>query len=276
VVVVEDPGYFPAWSAFRAVGAEVVGVPVDAQGLRTDLLAKLLEQRQVRLVYVTPNHQYPTTVKLSIPRRRVLLSLTRAHGVPILEDDYDHEYHFRGAPQVPLAASQDAAHVIYIATLSKLIAPALRVGIIAGESELLHQLAAHRRIQLRSGDGVSEAALAEWIAQGGFERHLRRARRVYAARRDAAVEALSRHTAELGVEFKAPDGGLAVWTRWPGLDTLELARRALARGVAVLPSKLMTLGAPHEGIRLAYGCLDSPAFLRAVEILSQVARDPSL
>jgi GntR family transcriptional regulator / MocR family aminotransferase len=272
VVAVEDPGYLPAWQAFRAVGAEVVPVPVDARGLRVDALERLLRRRRVRLVYVTPNHQYPTTVTLSAPRRRALLELTLGHGVPILEDDYDHEYHYRGEPQAPLAASATAPHVLYVASLSKLVAPGVRIGMLCGSGELLDVLERHRQSTVRAGDGVTQAALADWIADGGFERHVRRARRAYAERRDAALAALSRAATKLPLELTPPDGGLAIWVRWPEHDTVELARRALARGVAVLPGPLASIEANSPGMRLAFGRVGPARFAEAVSILASEAK----
>ncbi|MDC0678369.1 aminotransferase-like domain-containing protein [Sorangium atrum] len=272
VVAVEDPGYFPAWRAFRAAGAEVVPVPVDARGLHVGALERLLRRRRVRLVYVTPNHQYPTTVTLSAPRRRALLDLTLAHGVPILEDDYDHEYHYRGEPQPPLAASPSAPHVLYVASLSKLVAPGVRVGMVCGSSELLDVLARQRQSSVRAGDGVTQAALADWIAEGGFERHVRRARRAYAERRDAALESLARAARKVPLEVTPPDGGLAVWTLWPRHPIVELARRALVRGVAVLPGPLATLEASSAGMRLAYGRVSPAQFSAAVSILVDEAK----
>jgi GntR family transcriptional regulator / MocR family aminotransferase len=272
VVAVEDPGYFPAWQAFRAEGAEVVPVPVDSRGLRVDALERLLRRRRVRLVYVTPNHQYPTTATLSAPRRRALLELTLAHGVPILEDDYDHEYHFRGEPQPPLAASTTAPHVLYVASLSKLVAPGVRIGMLCGNGEILDVLERQRQSTVRAGDGVTQAALADWIADGGFERHVRRARRAYAERRDAALVALAKAATKVPVELTPPDGGLAVWTVWPRHAIVELARRALARGVAVLPGPLASIEANSPGMRLAYGRVSPARFAEAVSILVSEAK----
>lgn len=275
-VVVEEPGYAPAWEAFRAAGAEVLPVPVDARGLRVDELAALLRRRRVRLVYVTPNHQYPTTVTLAAPRRRALLECTLAAGVPVLEDDYDHEYHFRGVPQPALAASDHAPHVLYVASLSKLVAPGVRVGMLCGPRDLLEAAAAQRQTSVRAGDGVTQAALADWIAEGGFERHVRRAKRVYAERRDAALATLARAARRVPLLVSPPDGGLAIWCEWPAHDVLDLARRALARGVAVLPGPLATAHPQAQpaghGMRLAYGRVTPRDFAEGVAILVAEAR----
>jgi GntR family transcriptional regulator / MocR family aminotransferase len=272
VVAVEDPGYFPAWQVFRAAGAELCGIPVDEHGMRVDALGRLMRRRRVRLVYVTPQRQYPTTVSLSAPRRRTLLGLTLAAGVPILEDDYDHEFHFRGEPQPPLAASSAAPHVLYVATLTKLVAPGVRVGMLCGSAALLEHLAQLREDSIGGGDAITQAALADWIADGGFERHVRRARRVYAERREAALESLGAAARLVPIDFTAPDGGLAIWSTWPGRSGADLARRALARGVLVLPGSLVSLGGESPGLRIAYGRVTPEAFAEAVTILVAEAR----
>ena len=275
-VAVEDPGYAPAWEAFRAAGAEVLPVPVDARGLRVDDLAALLRRRRVRLVYVTPNHQYPTTVTLAAPRRRALLEHTLAAGVPVLEDDYDHEYHFRGVPQPALAASDQAPHVLYVASLSKLVAPGVRVGMLCGPRDILEAVAVQRQASVRAGDGVTQAALADWIADGGFERHVRRAKRIYAERREAALATLARAARRVPLHITPPDGGLAIWCEWPAHAVLDLARRALARGVAVLPGPLASAQPQSQpanhGLRLAYGRVTPRVFAEAVAILVAEAR----
>jgi GntR family transcriptional regulator/MocR family aminotransferase len=189
-VGVESPGYLPAIDVFRELGAELVPLPVDAQGLRVDALSEVLGRRALRLLYVTPNHQYPTTASLTLPRRAALLELTRRHGVPVLEDDYDHEYHYRGTPQAPLAAWQGADHVIYVGTLSKLVAPGVRIGFAAGPEPVLAAMRRRRALVTRGNDGVTQAAMSAFMVDGGFERHVRRARRVYLARRDAALRVL--------------------------------------------------------------------------------------
>ena len=119
---------------------------------------------------------------------------------------------------------------------------------------------------------MTQAALADWIVDGGFERHVRRARRAYAERREAALEVLQSAAEELGVQLTPPDGGLALWTRWPGLDVAELARRALARGVAVLPGTLASASAQSDGIRIAFGRVPPERFAEGARLLFAEAR----
>lgn len=131
VIAVEQLGYRPAYEIFRLAGAKAVPIPVDEHGLDTDALERVLEQQSIRAVYVTPHHQFPTTVTLSAARRMRLLELAREHRFAIIEDDYDYEFHYEGSPVLPLASADPHGVVIYIGTMSKVLAPALRIGYVA-------------------------------------------------------------------------------------------------------------------------------------------------
>jgi GntR family transcriptional regulator/MocR family aminotransferase len=274
VVAVEDPGYAPAWHAFRAVGARVVGVPVDEHGLDVEALEKLLARRRVRLLYTTPSHHFPTAVTLSAARRAALLGLTAHHGVPILEDDYDHEYQYRGLPLAPLAADRAAQHVIYVGTLSKLVSSGVRLGFVAAQKELLDGLARLSRIGTRGNDPLSQAAIAAWMSDGGLERHLRRTRRVYAARRDALVEALQPAVRDGLCALRVPDGGLGLWARWLGCDSHRLALAARDRGILVLPEGGLRLReGRYEGTRLSFSRCTPERLQAAGAELIRIARN---
>lgn len=210
VAVVEDPGYPPAWAVLKAAGAEVVPVPVDANGLRVDALAALLAKRPVRLVYTTPHHQFPTTVTMSAPRRLKLLALARQHRIALVEDDYDFEFHYEGRPVLPLASSDEAGVVIYLGTLSKVLAPGLRLGFVAGPIALVEALAARRFLADRQGDQVVERAVAELMEDGLLQRHGRKMRRVLLERRDTLVAALQRRLGGAAA-FEIPSGGMSLW-----------------------------------------------------------------
>ncbi|HLK39684.1 MAG TPA: PLP-dependent aminotransferase family protein [Polyangiaceae bacterium] len=274
VVVVGDPGYPPAWDAFRAAGARLVPVPGDGDGLDADAIVRALRRHRCRLVYLTPGRDYPTTASLSAARRVSILEATRRAGVPILEDDYDHEHHFRASPQPPLAL--DADHVVYVSTLSKAIAPSLRIGFLAAVPAVVDRVLRIRRTGTRGNDGIAQAAVAEWIEEGGFERHLRRGRLVYRERRDAAFAALERaRGGGCDVTCHLPDGGLALWAHWGGIDTIRLAERARDRGVFFVPEGLVRVrvaGAQRRsGARIAFSRLAPDELSRAVSILAAEA-----
>jgi hypothetical protein len=154
VVAVEELGYRAAWEAFRAAGARLVPVPLDDDGLRVDALEALTRREHVRALFITPQHQYPTTVTLPTGRRLAILRLAAAERFAIVEDDFDSEFHFEGRPVLPLAANDPAGAVVYVGTLSKVLAPGRRLGYVHAPAEVSACIAEHRRCVDRQGDGA--------------------------------------------------------------------------------------------------------------------------
>ena len=250
VVAVEGLGYRPCWEALRLCGARIVALPVDAEGLSVAALEKLLETERISAVYTTPHHQYPTTVTLTAPRRLKLLGLARRHGFVIIEDDYDHEHHYDGRSVLPLA-SVDADVVAYVGTLSKILAPGLRIGYIAARPEIIERAVRVRSYVDRAGDHVVERAVAELIEDDVLGRHVRRVRREYGARRDALISELSRHLGG-ALSFRPPSGGMALWVKLTvrGMSSDAWAARAAEKKVLV-----------HAGRRFRFDGRETP-FLR--------------
>jgi GntR family transcriptional regulator / MocR family aminotransferase len=234
-VAVEEVGYRPAWLALEAAGAKLVPVPVDRGGLDLEALQTLTKRTRIHAIYVTPHHQYPTTAVLEQPRRHALLALAREQRIAILEDDYDHEFHYEGRPIAPLASADPTGQVIYVGTLSKVLAPALRVGFVAAPRPVLDKMAAIRTVIDRQGDRISERAVADLMIDGELARHTRRMRRVYGARRDALAEALRRAFGDT-LAFEVPRGGMALWVRAASLDSDRWAAACEERGVMVQPA----------------------------------------
>jgi GntR family transcriptional regulator/MocR family aminotransferase len=218
-VAVEDPGYRPAWEAFRAAGASILPVPVDDHGLQVGKLERLLARQSVRAVYVTPHHQFPTTVTLTGPRRAMLLRLAARERFAVIEDDYDHEFHYRGKPVLPLASLDVQGAVVYIGTFSKVLAPGLRLGFIAAPRDLIEQLVAHRSFIDLQGDPVLESAIADLLNEGLIQRHVRKMRRVYQRRLDVFASALRRRLGGF-ITFRVPSGGTAIWVRTTDSPTM--------------------------------------------------------
>ncbi len=225
-VAVEELGYGPAWAAFRGAGAELVPLPVDEHGID---VARLTRQKNIRAVYLTPHHQYPTTATLGMGRRLALLEHARRERIAIIEDDYDHEFHYDGRPILPLASADGGGVVIYLGTLAKVLAPGLRLGFVVAPATLVRELTALRAVVDRQGDHVLEAAVAELYDDDELGRHVRRMRRVYHARRDAFVSALERQLGK-SLEFRVPAGGMALWVK-SERSAVAWHRRALALGV---------------------------------------------
>lgn len=274
-IAVETPGYPLAWAAFRAAGARVVGVPVDGGGLDIDALERLAErERGLKAIYLTPHHQYPTTVTLGAGRRLKLSDLARRFGLAIIEDDYDHEYRFDGRPVLPLAARAARDHrVIYIGSLSKLLAPGIRVGYAVAERGVLRRMADRREAIDRQGDLPLENAIAGLIADGTLRRHARKARRIYQARRDHLAGLLSQRFGGM-TSFALPAGGLAIWLQLRGGVSAETwAAKAAGLGVSILPGICFALDAarPPEAFRLGFASLDGNELVRAIELMAKAA-----
>jgi GntR family transcriptional regulator/MocR family aminotransferase len=268
-VAVEDRGYPPAWLALRDAGAELVGAPVDAHGLVVSAVAEKARSGPLRAVYVTPHHQFPTMATLSAARRLELLALARHHGFAIIEDDYDNEYHYEGRPVLPLASMDASGSVVYVGTLSKVLAPGLRIGFAVAPRPLLERMASLRVLVDRQGDLAMERAVAELIEDGELQRHAWRMRRIYQARRDVLVASLRRHLPGV-VSFVVPSGGLAVWVRVaPGLDVERWAARARERGVVFQPGRLFAFdGKKTPTARLGFARLDEGEIEEAVRRLA--------
>jgi GntR family transcriptional regulator/MocR family aminotransferase len=253
VVAVEELGYSAAWEAFRSAGARLVPLPLDESGLRVEALEALARRERVRAVYTTPHHQYPTTATLPAGRRLALLRLAAAQRIAIVEDDFDCEFHYDGRPVLPLAASDPAGVVVYVGTLSKVLAPGLRLGYVHAPQETIACLAEHRRYLDRQGDGALELALAELLEDGEIPQHVWRMRRIYAARRDALAAALR---SELGgvVEFNVPAGGMALWCRVAAeVDLERWAEASAARGAAFDTGRQFSFdGSPRSALRIGF------------------------
>lgn len=269
-VAVEALGYRRAWSAFQLAGARLVPVSVDSEGLRVDELESLTNRGPVRAVYLTPHHQYPTTVTLSPARRLALLAWARAHRVALIEDDYDHEFHYDGRPVLPLASADRDGLVVYVGTLSKVLAPGLRLGFLAAPAPFLSRALAVRAAVDRQGDLAAEYAIAELLEEGEVQRHVRKVRSVYRARRDALADALSRHLGSV-LDFTVPAGGMTLWARCaPGLDAAAWASRSLGQGACFSHGGHYTFdGAPFPAVRLGFAGLRESELLEAARRMAR-------
>lgn len=183
-VAVENPGYRAAGHAFAVAGAALQGIAVDGNGLDT---AELERTGRCRLVYVTPSHQYPTGVTLSLARRLELLDWAEREDAWIVEDDYDGEYRYNGTPLAPLAALDRQGRVLYVGTFCKIAFPALRLGYLVLPPHLAEAFARRRAVDMRHSEIGTQAVMAEFIAAGHFQRHIRRMRSVARNRRDALL-----------------------------------------------------------------------------------------
>jgi GntR family transcriptional regulator/MocR family aminotransferase len=271
-VAIEALSYPPAREAFLAAGAAIHAVQMDEQGLNVDDLESLCRRTRLRAIYLTPHHQFPTTVVLPPERRIRLAALAEEHDFAIVEDDYDHEFHFSHRPLLPLASAQGFGRLAYIGSLSKLLSPSLRIGYLVGNKTLIDRAAAAVMMIDRQGDPVTEAAAAELMATGALKSHARKVLRIYAARREFLA---ARLRAAFGdeVAFTLPQGGLALWALFATADLPALAAAARESGVGFTPGQAFaTNGAKLRGARLGFGSMDEGELAEAVRRLRKARK----
>jgi GntR family transcriptional regulator/MocR family aminotransferase len=237
---VEEPGYMGARAALIGAGARVVPVPVDDEGL--DVVSGATAAPHARLVYVTPSHQYPLGVTMSINRRLAMLEWAHQHGAWIVEDDYDSEYRYSGYP-IPAVQGLDLHNrVIYVGTFSKVLFPGLRLGYLVVPEDLGDPFTAARSISDRQPPALEQVVVARFIEQGHFMRHVRRMRQLYAERQEYLLELGRRELAGL-LELAPGEAGMHMVGWLPrGTDDRAASRSALANGVEVRPLSAYAYG----------------------------------
>jgi len=274
-VAVEQLGYPPAWAAFKRTGAELVAIKQDERGVDPTHLAEVFAEGGVKLLYLTPLHQYPTTVSLDISRRMEIYQLAVQYGVAIVEDDYDHEFHYDSQPIAPMAADDPAGLVIYISTFSKLMFGGARIGYVVADSVLITQLAAYKILMNHKCNVLVQQAVAKWMQQGGFEAHLRRMTRLYQKRRDFMVQELRSYQEKgLPLNFDVPVGGMAIWLN-TGKSIIGLKEKLLARQVYLQTEVEFNIlaGTPeydYRFIRLGFAALNEAEVSQGLSIVMEV------
>jgi len=246
---IEDPGYSGARGAFVGAGAHIIPVPVDDEGLMVSV--GISRAPQARLVYLTPSHQFPLGVTMSLSRRLELLDWAKRANAYILEDDYDNEFRFATRPLATLQGLDDADRVIYIGTFCKVLFPSIRIGYMILPQLLVDPFLKVRRLIDIHSPILEQAVLADFMFEGHFTRHLRRMRALYAERRSALLVAAS----ELPLKIDSPEAGIHCVGWLPdGIDDLMLASKAADYDLNLTPISSFSLEPlPHKGLLLGYG-----------------------
>ena len=264
-VCMEDPGYPGAASAFEAVGAHLVPIEVDSEGMKLDW-RKL---KGARVVYVTPGHQFPLGVTMSLPRRLQLLEWAQRAGATIFEDDYDSEYRYAGRPVPALQQLDSRGSVLFAGSFSKVLFPSLRMGYAVIPSDLVDRFAAAISISTRHAPMLEQMILCDFIAAGHFARHLRRMRQIYSERRSALIEGAKAYWGEL-LEISGVEAGLqtAAWLSG-GMDAEAATVAAAKRKVEIVPVNRYgrNQGLPG-GLQLGFAAFDPREIRRGVRELA--------
>ena len=268
-VVVEVPTYLGAIQTFRALGARVIGVPIDNEGIRVDLLESILSRRSPRFIYTLPTFQNPTGVVMSNERRRRLLRLARRHQIPIIEDDPYGEIYYEGKEPQPLKALDTHGLVLYLSTYSKVLAPGLRVAWLAAPEQMIERLSLHKQVFDLNTNAIGQWAVSEILQRNLLDHHLAVVRQSYQKKRDIMLQAINTYWPE-SVRVNRPAGGFHLWCRLPGdMRARTLLREAAHEQVAfVIGEPFHVDGGGHRNIRLSFASPEEELITEGIKRIS--------
>jgi GntR family transcriptional regulator/MocR family aminotransferase len=268
-VCLEDPGYIGARDIFTATGARIVPVPIDDEGF--DLQTARKRSLKTRLIYVTPSHQFPLGVTMSLARRLSLLEWARERDAFVIEDDYNSEYRYSGRPLASLQGLDRDGRVIYVGTFSKTIFPALRLGYLVVPADLIEVFASARALTDLHSPVIEQAVLAEFISERHFARHIRRMRGMYEERQQTLVEEARKNLGSM-LDVTAAKAGMHLIGWLPdGISDREVSRRAAEAGLNLAPISAYCINQKlRDGLLLGYTAYDEKHIRQGMKKLARV------
>jgi GntR family transcriptional regulator / MocR family aminotransferase len=268
-IIAGTPGYHGANSTFQQAGARINHVPVGAEGMDMEMVEKICKKKSIRMVYVIPHHHHPTTATL-VPEARIrLLELAAKYKFAIIEDDYDYDFHYAGKPMMPMASLDRNGNVVYVGTLTKSLAPAIRLGFVVAPAEFIRTATYLRKSIDTQGDSLIENAVAELYKDGTIARHIKKSVKLYRERRDHFCDLLQD---EIGkhINFKVPDGGMSVWATFHK-NLPAVSEGARKRGLMMSDGTDYDLATTrYNSTALGFASLNFKEQERAIEILKGV------
>lgn len=267
-VGVSNYGY--ADDTFKHSGAKLTRIPVDENGMDIDYLENTLRKQTIKALYIIPHHHFPTTVTLSMERRLKLLNLAKEYRFAIIEDDYDFDFHYENKPYLPLASIDHNHNVIYIGSISKTFAPALRIGFMSGPPAFINAAASLRELIDKQGDTLLEDAFSVLFNNGEMERHFRKSLKIYKHRRNLFCDILESDFKN-DIEFEIPEGGLAVWATFDKkTDLIKMSQNALKNGLHI-DNGLFYKNESFDknAMRIGFASIDDNEIIKAFEVLKK-------
>ncbi|CAI3118557.1 HTH-type transcriptional regulatory protein GabR [compost metagenome] len=268
VIVVEELYYPSAFKAFQSNGFQVISVKLDEQGIVIEDLERILQEDSVAAIYTTPHHQYPTTVTMTMSRRLQLLELSKKWGFYVIEDDYDHEFHYDSRPMPPLASLPHSELVIHVGSLSKVFAPGIRLGYIVASQTIIQSITEDILLIDRQGNNITELALADLMQRGEIKRHIRKMKKIYQLRRDHALTEFSRVFSG-DIQIQPPAGGMALWVKFQKSFTKEQALKLDQLNMDT-EHKFRQDDSSNRCIRFGFAALSEQEITSLIEKLNEV------
>ncbi len=273
-IIVGATNYMTADNTFEEAQGNIIQVPVDQDGIDTNVIENHCRTKEIRAVYVTSHHHHPTTVALSAKRRMHLLQLAQHYNFAVIEDDYDYDFHYSNAPILPLASNDYNGNVIYIGGFTKIIAPVMRIGYLIAPKDFVDEAARLRRIIDRQGDNLLELTLAKMINYGDVQRHCNKVLKIYKSRRDLFCSILNQKLSDY-FDFEIPKGGMAVWIRlkkqysWDDVVTKALQENLILNHEW---KRYDNDNSGHNGIRIGFASLNEKEIEQVLERLETVLK----
>jgi GntR family transcriptional regulator/MocR family aminotransferase len=270
-IAVGMSNYLSADETFRYAGANLLRIPVDENGMDIDYLEEILQRHKIKAVYVIPHHHCPTTVTLTMERRLKLLNLAKEYRFAIIEDDYDFDFHYENKPYLPLASIDHNQNVIYIGSITKTFAPALRIGFMTGPSAFIKAASALRELIDKQGDTLLEEAFAVMYDNGEMDRHFRKTIKIYKQRRNFFCQLLRSDFSD-EITFGVPEGGLAVWATFDErIDLIKMSEEASKKGLHIDNGNFYKNESfSVNAMRMGFASIQENEMLEALGILKKI------
>jgi GntR family transcriptional regulator/MocR family aminotransferase len=270
-IAVGVSNYGSADDTFKFMSTSLLRINVDDQGMDVDELELALKQHTIKAVYIIPHHHFPTTVTMSMERRLKLLNLAREYRFAVVEDDYDFDFHYDNKPYLPLASIDHHQSVIYIGSISKTFAPALRIGFMVASAKFIESASKVRQMIDKQGDTLLEEAFAVLFNEGEMDRHFRKSLKIYRQRRNIFCDYLQLQL-NGKISFKVPEGGLGVWVNFnPSVDLKELSRQAAKNGLYIGDGSFyQNESFSPNALRMGFASLREQEATEAIDILKKL------
>jgi GntR family transcriptional regulator / MocR family aminotransferase len=272
-IIVGDTNYYYADHTFMTAGMNLVRVDVDEQGMNVEAVEKICRRKKIKALYITSHHHYPTTVTLAASRRMKLITLAQQYGIIIIEDDYDYDFHYLSSPILPLVSADTKGMVVYIGTLSKTVAAGIRTGYVIAPPNLILEMCRIRQLIDTQGDAIMELALSELFNDGTIRRHMKKALNEYHRRRDFVCEQFTSELSDV-IEFKIPDGGLALWAKFDQSVPLPaLSQKMKEKGIIISNGLIHDNSSLRRNCtRIGFGWMNEKEAGKAISILKDCIR----